>query len=95
MNVLKVHVVEDVSIDERSKKVVTLAVEIVGRLGRGESELFDELVMSVVGGSDGGQWSRKGSAKNAFYREFEWPLRLRTRAECTGTNSLYGGVKKR
>lgn len=64
MNVLNAHV-EDLSLDERSNKLVTLAVESFGRLG---SELFDELTTTVVGGRDEGQWPRKQSARNAFCR---------------------------
>ena len=39
-----------VSFDERSDKIVTLAVESFGRLGREGSQFIDQLATSVVGG---------------------------------------------
>ena len=49
--------------DERSHKLVTLAVESFGRLGREGSEVIDQLVTSVVGGRDGGAMAKKGICK--------------------------------
>ena len=56
-----------VSVDERSRKLVTLAVESFGRLGREGSEFIDQLATSVAGGRDGGAMA-KASARNVFYR---------------------------
>ena len=45
-----------VSFDERSHKLVTLAVESFGRLGKEgiNSDFIDQLAASIVGGTDGG-----------------------------------------
>ena len=43
-----------VSFDERRHKLVILAVESFGRLGRDGSEFVDQLATRVVGGRDGG-----------------------------------------
>ena len=48
------------SFDERSHKLVTLAVESFGCLGREASEFIDQLTTSVVGGRDGGAMAKKG-----------------------------------
>ena len=55
-----------VSIDERTHKLVTLAVGSFGRLGREGSEFIDQLVTSVVGGRDGGAMAKKGICKQRF-----------------------------
>ena len=39
-----------VSFDERSYKLATLAVEIFGRLGKESSDLIDQVAASIVGG---------------------------------------------
>ena len=57
-----------VSIDERSHKLVTLAVESFERLGREGSEFVDQLATSVVGGRDGGAMARKGICKEHILR---------------------------
>ena len=44
-----------VSFDERSHKLITLAVESFGRLGEEGSDFIDQLVASIVGGTDGGE----------------------------------------
>ena len=49
-----------VSFDERSHKLITLAVESFGRFGRERSEFIDQLATSVVGGRDGGAMAKKG-----------------------------------
>ena len=56
------------SFDERSHKLVTLAVESFGRLGREGSELIDQLATSVVGGRDGGAIAKKGICKERLLR---------------------------
>ena len=55
-----------VSIDERSHKLVTLAVESFGRLGREGSEFVDQLATSVVGARDGGGTAEKGICKETI-----------------------------
>ena len=57
-----------VSFDERSHKLVTLAVESFGRLGKEGSELIDQLAASIVGGTDWGSLSRKGFCKEHLFR---------------------------
>ena len=54
------------SFDERSHKLVILAVESFGRLGREGSELIDQLATSVVGGRDGGAMAKKGICKEGI-----------------------------
>ena len=51
------------SFEERSHKLVTLAVESFGRLGREGSEFIDQLAKSVAGGRDGGAMAKKGICK--------------------------------
>ena len=51
--------VDCVSFDERSHKLVTLAVEASGRLGREASEFIDQLATSVFGGRNGGATTEK------------------------------------
>eukprot|EP00904_Undaria_pinnatifida_P006903 jgi/Undpi1/3342/HiC_scaffold_15.g06715.m1 len=41
-----------VSFDERSYKLATLAVESFGRLGKEGSDLIDQVAASIVGGTD-------------------------------------------
>ncbi len=52
-----------VSFDERSFKLVPLAVESFGRLGVSGYELVDQLATSMVGGSGGGDVTQKGVVK--------------------------------
>ena len=49
--------------EERSHKLVTLAVESFGCLGREGSECIDELATTVVRGRDGGAMAKKGICK--------------------------------
>ena len=49
--------------DERTHKLVTLAVESLGRLGVEGSRFIDQLTARVVGGRDGGSIGRKGGVK--------------------------------
>ena len=50
-----------VSFDERSYKLATLAVESFGRLGKEGSDLIDQVAASMVGGTDGSSLARKGA----------------------------------
>ena len=83
-----------VSLDERSHKLATLAVENFGRLGVGGSNFIDQLAASVVRGRDGGSMARKRVVKErllqnismttqvAISRRVAWfKLQLRDRQE--------------
>ena len=52
-----------VSLDERSFKLATLAVESFGRLGEEGYEFIDELAAHAAGGRDGGSMAQKGVFK--------------------------------
>ena len=50
-----------VSLDERSYKLSTLAVESFGHLGEEDSDLIDrQVAASIVGGTDASSLARKG-----------------------------------
>ena len=57
-----------VSFDERSNKLATLAVESFGRLGKEGSDLIDHVAAIIVGGTHGTSPARKGVCKNTFYK---------------------------
>ena len=57
-----------VSFDERSYKLATLAVESFWRLGKEGSDLIDQMAASIVGGTDGSSLARKGVCKERFFR---------------------------
>ena len=57
------------SFEQRSHKLVTLAVESFGRLGREGSEFIDQLATSVVGGRDRGAMAKKGICKERFFTD--------------------------
>ena len=50
-----------VSFDERSYKLASLAVECFGRLGKEDSDLIDQVAASIVGGTDASSLARKAS----------------------------------
>lgn len=60
-----------VPFDERSHKLVTLAVKSYGSLGREGSEFVNQLTTSVVGGRSGRVSARKETecSKNVSYRQ--------------------------
>ena len=58
----------NISFDELSHKLATLAVESFGRLGVEGSKLIDQRAASVVGGRDGGSRGRKGLVKERLLR---------------------------
>ena len=49
-----------VSFDERSYKLATLAVESFGRLGEEGSDLMNRVAANIVGGTDASSLARKG-----------------------------------
>ena len=57
-----------VSFDERSYKLATLAVESFGRLGKEGSDLIDQMAASIVGGTDGSSLARKGVCKERLFQ---------------------------
>eukprot|EP00904_Undaria_pinnatifida_P008873 jgi/Undpi1/5115/HiC_scaffold_19.g08467.m1 len=58
-----------VSFDERSYKLATLAVESFGRLGKEGSDLIDqEVAASIVGGTDASSLARKGVCKERLFQ---------------------------
>ena len=83
------------SSDERSYRLVTLAVESFGRLGREGSEFIDQLATSVVGGRDGGAMAKKGICKERVLQIVSVTSQVAIHAEFTGTSSHYGTVKRR
>ena len=93
------------SFDERNHKLITLAVESFGRLGKEGSELIDQLAASVVGGTDGGSLSRKGVWKEYLFqiisvttqvaisrRVHRYKLALRDRQATRGSREEDGGL---
>ena len=92
-------------VDERSHKLVTLAVEIFGRLGKEGNELIDQLAANIVGGTDGGSLSRKGVCKEHIFqilsvttqvavwrRGHRYKLALRDRQAARGRREEDGGL---
>ena len=57
-----------VSFDERSYKLATLAVESFGRLGKEGSGLIDQISASIVGGTDATSRARKGVCKERLFQ---------------------------
>ena len=57
-----------VSFDERSYKLATLAVESFGRLGKVGSDLIDQVAASVVGGTNASFLARKGVCKERLFQ---------------------------
>ena len=58
------------SLDERSHKLTTFAVESFGHLGVEGSYFVDQLAASVVGGRDVGSMARKGVLKERLLQIF-------------------------
>ena len=56
------------SFDERSCKLATLAVESFGRFGKEGGDLIDQVTTSIVGGKDGWSLSRKGVSKERLFQ---------------------------
>lgn len=94
-----------VSFDERSHKLVTLAVESFGRLGQEGSEFIDQLAASVVGGRDGGSQAKKGICKERLLqiisvtaqvaisrRVHRYKLAMRDRQAARGRREEAGGL---
>ena len=56
-----------VSFDERSYKLANLAVESFGLLGKGGSNLIDQVGASIVGGTDASYLEQKGVCKERLF----------------------------
>ena len=57
-----------VSFDERSYKLATLAVEIFGHLGKEDSDLIDQVAASIVGGTAAPSRARKGVCEERLFQ---------------------------
>ena len=57
-----------VSFDERSYKLATLAVESFGCLGKKGSDLINQVAASIVGGTDASSLARKGVCKERLFQ---------------------------
>ena len=57
-----------VSFDERSYKLATLAVESFGRLGKEGSDLIDQVAASIVGGTDTSSLARKDVCNERLFQ---------------------------
>ena len=93
-----------VSFDERSFKLTTLAVESFGRLGGEGYEFINELATHAAGGRDGGNMARKGVLKERLLlqvvsvatqvaisrRVQRYKLSLRGRQEMEGRTASFG-----
>ena len=97
---------EQVSFDERSYKLATLAVESFGRLGKKGSDLIDQVVASIVGGTDASSRARKGVCKERLFqiisvttqvaisrRVHRYRLALRDRQASRGREEEAGGLR--
>ena len=93
------------SFEQRSHKLVTLAVESFGRLGREGSEFIDQLATSMVGGRDGGAMAKKDICKETLLqivsvtsqvaisrRNHRYKLALRDRQVTTGRKEAKRGA---
>ena len=95
-----------VSFDERSYKLATLAMESSGRLGRGRSDLIDQVAATIVGGTDASSLARKGVCKERLFqtisvttqvaisrRVHRYRLSLRDRQAARGREEESGGLR--
>eukprot|EP00904_Undaria_pinnatifida_P006554 jgi/Undpi1/3028/HiC_scaffold_14.g06405.m1 len=95
-----------VSFDERSYKLATLAVESFGRLGKEGSDLIDQVAASIVVGSDASSLARKGVCKERLSqiisvttqvtilrRVHRYRLSLRDRQAARGSEEESGGLR--
>ena len=95
-----------VSFDERSCKLATLAVETFGRLGKEGSDLTDQVATSIVGGTDASSPARKGVCKERLFqiifvatqvaisrRVHRYGLFLRDRLVARGREEEAGGLR--
>ena len=79
-----------VSFDERSNKLVTIAVESFGLPGRERSEFIDQLATGVIGGRDGEIMAEKGTCKERLLQIISVTSQFassRFHVEFTGTSS--------
>ena len=95
-----------VSFDERSYKLATLAVEGFGRLGKEGNDLIDQVAASIVGGTGGSSLARKGVLKDHLFpiisvatqvtiscRFHRYRLSLRDRQAARGREDDAGGLR--
>ena len=95
-----------VSFDERSYKLATLAVESFGRLGKEGSDLIDQMAACIVGGTDASSLGRKGVCKERPFpiisvttqvaisrRVHRYRLFLRDRQAARGGEEESGGLR--
>ena len=95
-----------VSFDERSYKLATLAVESFGRFGKEGSDLIDQVAASIVGGTDASSLAQNGVFKERLFqiisvttqvaisRKFHrYRLALRDRQAAAGAEEEAGGLR--
>ena len=95
-----------VSFDERSYKLATLAVDCFGRLGQEGSDLIDQVAASIIRGTDGLSLLRKGACKERLFqviyvatqvailrRVNTYRLALRDHQAQRGREELAGGLR--
>ena len=95
-----------VSLDECSYKLATLAVESFGRLGEKSSDLIDQVAASIVGGTDALSLARKGVWRERLFqiisvttlvaisrRVHRFRLSLRDRQAARGREEEAGGLR--
>ena len=95
-----------VSFDEHSYKLDTLAVESFGRLGKEGSDLIDQVAASIVGGTDASSLVRKGVCKERLFqrisvttqvaisgRVHRYRLSLRNHQAARGREEEAGGLR--
>ena len=95
------------SFDERSYELATLAVESFGRVGNEDSDLIDEVATSIVGGTDVSSRARKSACKERLLsqivsattqvaiwrRVHRYRLALRDRQAARGREEETGGLR--
>ena len=56
-----------ISVDECSYKLASLSVDSVGRLGEEGSNLMNQVVASIIAGTDGSSLAKKGVYKERIF----------------------------
>ena len=96
-----------VSFDECSYKLATLAVESFGRLGKEGSDLIDQAAASIVGGTDASSLAQQGVSKERVFQIISvttpvaisrmvhrYRLSLRDRQAAKGREEEAGGLRQ-